>query len=500
MVNFIIKDPDSFHLDPVIKKYKVDQDKYIHPKATFRNTLRTLKRAFPEKNFNFKELRITEGISTFDFTDGFLNQHGKGATKDQAKASAIMEFAERLSWINFDYKNSPGYIKTSFNELRKNNDIDDIKKCFYIAYSQKKEKLYELVKDIPLDWIQAYSLTKNKSTYYPISWNNYYSSTNGLASGNIKEEAILQALCEVIERHNVSKLILNLPNSSTELIDTNSLDNISIKNLIESFKEKHIDIYLINATHQIKIPTVIACGIAQKPEIEMVRICYGYGCHTDPQKAIIRAMSEFHQGRTGAINKEEIARKVELKRGQWQFKLNIDIDKIINNSKTISYKDLPDLTNDDIKTEILTIVELLAKDGYETIIANKTYPLLKIPVYRAFVPGLLPGSTISSVDENDDFLIVLAYFQGNQIDKAKEYYQKNFKNIIKNMDIGLDLITQFFPNISMEKINSLLTPQIFPIELICTKDYQEQAKLSLQLMSGNKEILKKMFGSPSGIC
>ena len=485
MVDFILKDHDSFHLDSVIKNYKVDQDKYIHPKATSRNTLRTLKKAFPEKDFNLKEIKIDEYISTFDFTDGFINQHGKGATKDQAKASAIMEFTERLSWVNFDYKNAPGYIQTSFNELRKNNDIENIEKCFFIHYSKKKEELCEIIKDIPLDWIQAYSLTKNKTTYYPINWTNNYMTSNGLASGNIKEEAILQALCEVIERHNVSKLILNLANTRTELIDINSLDNEVIKNLIKSFNEKDIDVYLINATYQFKVPTIMVCGIARKPEIEAVRTCFGYGCHTDPQKAIIRALTEFFLAREGVLSKKEITNKLHMTEGQWQWKLNIDINKIINDSKIISYKELPDLSNDDIKLEILTVVEELSKQNFEAIIANKTHPLLRVPVYRAFVPGLLSGSAISSLDENDDFLVLCTYVQGNQIDKAREYYKNNHKQILEKMLHVLGLIKQFLPDLNSKKISKFLNPETLPIESICEKDYIAQIKLSLKLASIN---------------
>lgn len=479
MVDFIIKEPDSFQLNSVIKNYKLDQDKYIHPKATYRNTLRTLKRAFPEKKFTLNEIKITKKISAYDFGDETFNNHGKGATKNQSKASAIMEYTERFSWINFDYKNSPCYKKISFTELRKNHDIDNIEKSFYIAYSHKKEKLGKLVKDIPLDWIHAYSLTKNKLTYYPVNWNNNYVSSNGLAAGNIKEEAILQGICEVIERHNVSNLVENLSNISTELIDINSLDSNIIKNLAEAFKENNIDIYLINATYDLKIPTIMALCIDKKPALEIVRLGFGYGCHTDPQKAIIRALAEYYQLREGVLKeKERIHPDFKFQKGQWQFNLNIDTDKILNKSKVISYKELPDLSNNDIKDEILNLVELLAKKDFEVIIANKTHPKLNIPVYRIFVPGFLPGTAISSVHENDDLLMILAYYQGGQIDKANEYYKDNFESFIKNMELILKL---HVPDFQAEPSLIFFTPQMFPLKNFCRQDYTEQNKLMYYL-------------------
>ena len=479
MVNFLIKDDDNFHLNSVIKRYTLDQDKYIHPIATYKNTLSTLKKAFPKKNFTLKEIKISKDVSTFDFGDGSINNHGKGATKHQAKASAIMEFTERFSWINFDYKNAPGYTKTSYRELRKIHDIDGIEKNFYIAYSSKKDKLFNLAKDAPLHWIQAYSLTKNKLTYYPVNWNNNYSASNGLAAGNIKEEAILQGLCEVIERHNVSRLIEDLEKIETELIDINTFNNNIINNLIHSFEENNIDIYLVNATYEFKIPTIIALCVDKNPDLEITRIGFGYGCHTDPQKAVIRALSEYYQIREGILRqKDRIPTGFKMQTGQWQFNLNINTDKIINKSKTISYKDLPDLSNDDIKIEILNLVEILSKRDYEVILVNKTHPKLKVPVYRILVPGFLTGSTFSSIHENDDLIMILAYYQGGQKDKANEYYKENYDSFLKNMELSFRL---YIPNFKAESASKFFTPEMFPLENFCREDYQEQNRLMFYL-------------------
>ncbi len=54
------------------------------------------------------EIQNSPPIFSYDFTDGILTTHGKGGTIDQAKASCIMEFAERYSWLHFDYKKLAG--------------------------------------------------------------------------------------------------------------------------------------------------------------------------------------------------------------------------------------------------------------------------------------------------------------------------------------------------------------------------------------------------------
>jgi len=493
MVNFVLKENDSFQLNSVMKSYKYDQDKYIHPKATYANAFRILKKYFPEKPFNLKELRSSDIISAFEFGDGFLTSRGKGATIEQSKASGIMEYCERFSWLNFDYKNAPGYMLKSFNDLKNEVNLEGIDKVFYISYSKNKQKLYELAKDIPFHWVQGYSLTNNRYTLYPINWNNLYQSTNGLASGNIKEETILQGICEIIERHNSAEFINNLSNIHTEIIDKDSIENEVLRNLLNLLKKHNIDIHLINATLGLKVSTIIACGIDNNPEIELLRTGYGYGCHTDPQKAIIRAVTEYCLGRETVYSKKNPLHKLKLEKGQWQFKLNIDLDKILNTSKIISYKDLPDLSNDDIKEEIFNTVKLLKENGFETIIIDKTHPLIKIPVYRIFVPGIAPGTSISTFEQNEHFQMVLAYFQGGQKDIAQKYYEEHFSEISQEFTSQLELLRPQELPIPIDNLLSLFNPKTLPLEAFCREDFQEQLKLSMKAISGNQESILEMI-------
>jgi len=99
---------DEYKLNSSIKNYKTDQDKVIHPNITYNNAIKALTKAFPQKKYTLKELPVTNNISNFDFTDEIINSHGKGATKEQAKASSIMEYIERFSWKSFKYSNAPG--------------------------------------------------------------------------------------------------------------------------------------------------------------------------------------------------------------------------------------------------------------------------------------------------------------------------------------------------------------------------------------------------------
>jgi len=110
----------SFHLDSALKQYTYDQDKSLDPKMTYKKAFQALEKTFPEKEISLKVINAKD-FNIYDFGDGSLMSHGKGATQEQSKASAIMEFLERMSWLHFDYKNAPGHQKTSFNNLNQNH-------------------------------------------------------------------------------------------------------------------------------------------------------------------------------------------------------------------------------------------------------------------------------------------------------------------------------------------------------------------------------------------
>ena len=78
-----------------------------------------------------------------------------------------------------------------------------------------------------MSWFQLSLYFLNFPQNLPLSMLFPYSHTNGLASGNVLEEAICHALCEVIERDAVSIADLcasSIPYSILKKI-TNSLRN-----------------------------------------------------------------------------------------------------------------------------------------------------------------------------------------------------------------------------------------------------------------------------------
>ena len=134
--------------------------------------------------------------------DGAISIYsGKGITKDHAKASAMMEGFERYSAEKQDDDET---IIATVDEISTKGEYIDPKT---LNLPQKYEK--EDISQIPLEWNLATDIISNKDHYvpsnavfHPYTHDNdiqsfFKSNTNGLASGNILEEAILHGMFEV---------------------------------------------------------------------------------------------------------------------------------------------------------------------------------------------------------------------------------------------------------------------------------------------------------------
>ena len=157
---------------------------------------------------------------------------GKGPSKNHAKASAIMESIERHSSLQ---KNHTGkIIRGSYEELSKRYNI--------LRYNEVIEPIsFSLDDKMIMDYCIGYDLLNEKNILVPASlvifkyipnppsMNPYaFYHTNGLASGNVIEEAICHALCEVIERDATS--IAEFVSSAFQYHILRTIENSFIQN------------------------------------------------------------------------------------------------------------------------------------------------------------------------------------------------------------------------------------------------------------------------------
>lgn len=372
-----------------------------------------------------------------DTEDSIWVYSGKGITKEQAKASALMESIERYCSLPSTF--SKNCIQGTYLELSK-----IYKKVLHPAeVIEPVEPLYNDKVSIT-DYILGFDILKNEEVLVPaqLVFSKYsvkppsinvfpYSHTNGLASGNVLQEAICHGLCEVIERdaisiadlcsssipysilENITKALKNANYDSylsqipeDKFVDDSSIFpnvNISevakeyepIKFLIKKFTDNDISLLIKDITQKdIGIPTFIASSIEWVTN-DYGYFAKGYGTHPDSRIALIRAITELSQTRAtniqGArddLKKIQYRDNDEIYKRKWQF-MTSSLHNHINNRKSILFSEIKTYIKNDILDEIKLILNRLKKAGLKrVIIVDLTNPKVGIPVVRVIVPGL----------------------------------------------------------------------------------------------------------------
>ncbi|MBF0120322.1 MAG: YcaO-like family protein [Desulfobacterales bacterium] len=383
---------NRFVIHSALKKYNIDQDKVTAPQNTVSHAIEQLQKLHDLSGLHFKDTSLpVKGSHSIRFACEEYQTSGKGLTSDQCKASAIMEFIERYSWLHFDYEKNPGYRIATFKEVAKEKET--VCPTYFLSNFfalENKDQLTDKILSIPIKWVEGISLTDGRPFFYPINWHNYVYGTNGLAAGNVMEEAILQAVCELIERDNIFRLFaLCEPGNS---VNQESIRHPLLRSLIDEVKEAGISILIKDISYDLGIPTFIVQGTLEADADLITHKGVGHGCHPDPHKALIRALSEYFEGLSSTkdsmkriktdFKKEEHRKKSLPAHGGFIVTLNPNM--LYESKKNISMDDIPDLSHEDIGQELKSILSILSDHGHDMILIDKTDPNLNIPAVRIF--------------------------------------------------------------------------------------------------------------------
>ena len=362
---------------------------------------------------------------------------GKGPTRSAAKASALMETIERYSSLSANYcrpfiRGSYFQLSKSFNKvLHPSEVIEPVNQ----AYNDRESII---------DFVPGFDILNNEAVLVPaqLALSRYtaklpatnafeYSHTNGLASGNVMEEAICHALCEVIERDAVSiadlcassipysilqRIRSSLKNneydghSLSEILENKFVDDFSIyqdidiyqvasdfdpiKFLVKRFDHVGIPLLVKDITQEdIGLPTFVASSVEWLNH-DYGYFAKGYGSHPDANVALVRAILESSQTRAvniqGArddLKKAHYKENDEIYKRKWQFFPTSSLNGKNRNMKDI--REIKSYTHSDVLDDIKLILNRLKKARLKrAIVVDLTNPNLGIPVVRVIVPGL----------------------------------------------------------------------------------------------------------------
>jgi thioglycine synthase len=368
-------------------------------------------------------LRIPNYSAVVPGTEDYIWVYsGKGPTKRHAMASALMESIERYSSLPSGWLGK--FVRSSYSELSKTHKVlhpDKIVEPMRFVYHT----------NMMMDWLPGHDLVSGEEIMVPASIALFrytppppainpfsYFHTNGLASGNVMEEAVCHALCEVIERdamsladlrasaipfHILRTIVHSLNAAAFSVspilgdrfvddpsifpdVDIEEINFEPVKSLVEKFRQAGISLMVKDITSDIGIPTFNASSV------EWISHDYGYlaeghGTHPDARIALLRAITEVSQTRAANIQgARDDLRKIKYNdkntddRRAWQF---------LRSTKKIKFSEVPTFFNEDILDDINLILYRLKNVGLnQVIIVDLTNQDIGIPVVRAIVPGL----------------------------------------------------------------------------------------------------------------
>jgi ribosomal protein S12 methylthiotransferase accessory factor len=340
---------------------------------------------------NFLSVRPIDGVS------GISYYNGKGTTRSDAHAGALMEAIERHAgecWA--------GDIRvSSYRELRGSTRCvrpDDLIIPSVAKYHD----------DLVLEWVEGFDLITRSSYLIPLNCiicpyahrsypTLFFSSSNGLASGNSLQEALCHALCEIIERDaqalamarsQLSPAVrrLLLEGDSTTGIEPRVISQRGLppraRRLLDKLHRAQLSVQLRDLTPAGGIAT-IDCTIFQTDNSGPAQAYGGCGCHPDARVALLRAITEAAQSRVTCIQggREDLpdilSRCAHIDGPKSQATENVMVD----------FAEIGTYQHSDITEDLNTVLSALPRLGLQHAIAfDMTRPEVGIPVVRVVVP------------------------------------------------------------------------------------------------------------------
>ncbi|TAV44874.1 YcaO-like family protein [Rhizobium leguminosarum] len=318
---------------------------------------------------------------------------GKGIDNDAAMTSAAMEAVEtRIAEI------APADLtQATIENMRAEHaamiDLDNVARC-----------APDEIGSSPIPWCTGLDILSGSSVFVP--WwlvgldhrgerpPGFEQSSDGLASGNTPSEAVLHGLCELVERDAWALTQLKSPERLKESrINPASFGDAVIDVMTDRITRAGMKLLLLDMTTDIGVPAFLAVimpgNISDRVDARWSHVCGGCGCHPDPVRAALRAITEAAQSRLTAIagSRDDFSPRIyqRLDRSAAMQQV-VELCEGDGRMRSFHARDRRPAT---IQDTIGHIADRLAATGIEQIVVVPfPHPALPVSVVRVIVPGL----------------------------------------------------------------------------------------------------------------
>lgn len=321
---------------------------------------------------------------------------GKGIDALSARVSSLMEAVERVSAETAP----PGStLRARFSEL---------------AADTQRKVVDPVTLDLPgdsaytpegvLTWIESFDLLAGEPVLLPadlalsppVEGVLREVDTNGLASGNTRLEAVVHALCEVIERDVLGQMefaaLFADPADARPAwreIDLSTLPDPALP-WVERLLAHGLDVAVQDVTGELEVATFRAVisdyGYPTSSGVAAVHFP-GFGTAPRAETAVLRAITEAVQARLGAI--QGARDSFNVSRFGARTATRADRIRHLEPGRRQSFQHTPSFESPDLLADLEWLLGRLAAAGFrQVIVTDLTRPDLGLPVVRVRVPGL----------------------------------------------------------------------------------------------------------------
>ena len=334
------------------------------------------------------------------------NSAGKGVSDAQAKTSALCEAIERYSGIyqGIEPRRRGSYLDLGSAAVHPNacmlfSEAQYAQRAALNARGGRFSQIAEpFDEEATVDWTPVWSLSNEGFKYVPTGYcyygyptmperRYYQADSNGSASGNTLEEAIMQGFFELVERDSVALWWYN--RLSRPGVDLNSFGEPYTDQLQGEYRKLGRELWVLDLTSDLGIPVFAALSRSVDKPVE--QILMGFGAHFDPRIAVLRALTEMNQ-MLGLAEPpiREASEDDDPDMRLWMATATIANQPYVSPSpaRATQRADIADLSTDDIAEDVRRCRRIVEQRGMEMLVLDQTRPDIGLPVAKVIVPGL----------------------------------------------------------------------------------------------------------------
>lgn len=307
---------------------------------------------------------------------------GKGITDELAAISAIMESAEY-----FHLERAP--------EMARSMPFGDV--AASLPYDPRDLPTRDpnlLGEHSVIKWVPAFVVPSRQDTFVPLQvidlsgiatneWSApaFRNVPAGLGCGNCLEEALVHALCEIVE-HECVAAVMGLPQQERVYLDLGSVPEGPARGLLDRYRDKGNHVEVIDASDHMGIAVFRAVIQSSRHPVRYA----GRGCHPDPEVALCRALTEAAQSRNSVLS----GLRDEFGWRHWGLGSSLSFQEAQEGvTKWRRFEDVPQTQFNDFVEDLNFMVNLiLERTGCYPMAVDLSQSDIGIPMFVAIAPKM----------------------------------------------------------------------------------------------------------------